>query len=166
MLILVSPNDTAVFLARIVMPFSRSRSIESRTRSATSWFSRNEPDCQSIASTSVVFPWSTCATIATLRSSSRGMRPGSATSLLLGIDRRLGRWIGRCGCVEARLLLGLLALALLPESLLPRPLGRGLWASLLRHQRLRRRLPECCRRRAAPALRTGLRAEMPDAANA
>ena len=37
------------------------------TRSATSWFSRNEPDCQSIASTSVVFPWSTCATIATLR---------------------------------------------------------------------------------------------------
>ncbi len=56
MLILVSPSDTAVFLARIVMPFSRSRSIESITRSATSWFSRNEPDCQSIASTSVVFP--------------------------------------------------------------------------------------------------------------
>ena len=39
---------TAVFLARIVMPFSRSRSIESITRSATSWFSRNEPDCHSI----------------------------------------------------------------------------------------------------------------------
>ena len=56
MLILVSPSDTAVFLARIVMPFSRSRSIESITRSAMSWFSRNEPDCQSIASTSVVFP--------------------------------------------------------------------------------------------------------------
>ena len=53
------------------MPFSRSRSIESMTRSATSWFSRNEPDCQSIASTSVVLPWSTCATIATLRMSSR-----------------------------------------------------------------------------------------------
>ena len=34
----VSPIWTAVFLARIVMPFSRSRSIESSTRSATSWF--------------------------------------------------------------------------------------------------------------------------------
>ena len=60
-----------MFLARIVIPFSRSRSIESMTRSATSWFSRNEPDCQSIASTSVVLPWSTWATIATLRRSSR-----------------------------------------------------------------------------------------------
>src|SRR3954447_5843313 len=77
MLILVSPSDTAVFLARIVMPFSRSRSIESITRSATSWFSRKEPDCQSIASTSVVFPWSTCATIATLR---RSLRRASTTS--------------------------------------------------------------------------------------
>ena len=53
------------------MPFSRSRSIESITRSATSWFARNEPDCHSIASTSVVLPWSTCATMATLRISSR-----------------------------------------------------------------------------------------------
>jgi hypothetical protein len=59
MLIFVSPCCTAVFLARIVIPFSRSRSIESMTRSATSWFSRKEPDCQSIASTSVVLPWST-----------------------------------------------------------------------------------------------------------
>ena len=64
-------HRTAVFLARIVMPFSRSRSIESITRSATSWFARNAPDCQSIASTSVVFPWSTWATMATLRMSSR-----------------------------------------------------------------------------------------------
>src|SRR3954468_10753069 len=53
------------------MPFSRSRSIESMTRSATSWFWRNAPDCQSMASTSVVLPWSTWATIATLRRSSR-----------------------------------------------------------------------------------------------
>ena len=58
------------------MPFSRSRSIESITRSATSWFARNAPDCQSIASTSVVFPWSTWATIATLRMSSRVGMPG------------------------------------------------------------------------------------------
>ena len=53
------------------MPFSRSRSIESITRSFTSWFARNAPDCQSIASTSVVLPWSTWATMATLRMSSR-----------------------------------------------------------------------------------------------
>src|SRR3954464_3079594 len=71
MLIFVSPILTAVFLARIVMPFSRSRSVESMTRSATSWFARNDPACQSIASTSVVLPWSTWATIATLRRSSR-----------------------------------------------------------------------------------------------
>src|SRR5215831_1390776 len=32
---------------------------------------RNAPDCQSIASTRVVLPWSACATIATLRRSSR-----------------------------------------------------------------------------------------------
>ena len=53
------------------MPFSRSRSMESSTRSATSWFDRNAPDCHSIASTSVVLPWSTWATIATLRTSGR-----------------------------------------------------------------------------------------------
>src|SRR5262249_2539414 len=62
---------TAVFLARIVMPFSRSRSMESMTRLLTSWPSRKAPDCQSIASTSVVLPWSTWATIATLRRSER-----------------------------------------------------------------------------------------------
>src|SRR5919106_1689084 len=53
------------------MPFSRSRSIESITRSFTSWPLRNAPDCHSIASTSVVLPWSTCATIAMLRRSER-----------------------------------------------------------------------------------------------
>src|SRR5664280_3504824 len=67
--------STAVFLARIVMPFSRSRSIESMTWVLTSWLARNAPDCHSIASTSVVFPWSTWAIIATLRRSLRmGMR--------------------------------------------------------------------------------------------
>src|SRR3954451_10140394 len=53
------------------MPFSRSRSIESMTRSPTSAPSRKAPDCQSIASTRVVLPWSTWATIATLRMSER-----------------------------------------------------------------------------------------------
>ena len=40
MLILVSLYRMAVFLARMVMPRSRSRSPESMTRSTTSWFSR------------------------------------------------------------------------------------------------------------------------------
>src|SRR5881392_2433374 len=53
------------------MPFSRSRSMESMTRSAMSAPSRKAPDCQSMASTSVVLPWSTWATIATLRRSVR-----------------------------------------------------------------------------------------------
>src|SRR4051794_33995674 len=53
------------------MPFSRSRSIESMTRSATSWLARKAPVCHNMASTSVVLPWSTWATIATLRRSLR-----------------------------------------------------------------------------------------------
>ena len=52
------------------MPFSRSRSPESITRSAMCALARNAPDCHSMASTSVVLPWSTCATMATLRRSS------------------------------------------------------------------------------------------------
>src|SRR5207253_2467425 len=58
-------------LARIVMPFSRSRSVESSTRSLTSWLARNTPDCHNMASTNVVLPWSTWATMATLRRSLR-----------------------------------------------------------------------------------------------
>src|SRR5438874_13173251 len=73
------------------MPFSRSRSIESSTRSATSWFARNEPDCQSIASTSVVLPWSTCATIATLRRSERSMTgQGTVTFVAYRLVARTG----------------------------------------------------------------------------
>ena len=58
-------------LARMVMPFSRSRSMESITRSATTWLARNDPVWRRSASTSVVLPWSTWATIATLRRSAR-----------------------------------------------------------------------------------------------
>src|SRR5207245_2365134 len=61
----------AVFLAMIVMPFSRSRSIESMMRSGTDSFWRKRPDCQSMASTRVVLPWSTWAMIAMLRIESR-----------------------------------------------------------------------------------------------
>src|SRR5215471_508022 len=57
----------AVFLARIVMPRSRSSSFESMTRSTTCSLARNVPLCLSMASTSVVFPWSTWAMMAILR---------------------------------------------------------------------------------------------------
>src|SRR5437762_9230163 len=57
----------AVFLAMIVMPFSRSRSIESMIRSGTDSFWRKSPDCHSMASTRVVLPWSTWAMIAMFR---------------------------------------------------------------------------------------------------
>ena len=71
MLMWVPLHVTAVFFAMIVMPFSRSRSIESMIRSGTDSFARNRPDCHSIASTSVVFPWSTWAMIAMFRMFSR-----------------------------------------------------------------------------------------------
>src|SRR4051794_38621134 len=55
------------------MPFSRSRSMESMTRSRTepssAWWAVNTPDSHSMASTSVVLPWSTWAMMATLRRS-------------------------------------------------------------------------------------------------
>src|SRR6266481_5960912 len=51
----------------MVMPRSRSRSFESMTRSATVSLSRNVPLWRSMASTSVVLPWSTWAMIAILR---------------------------------------------------------------------------------------------------
>src|ERR1700756_801310 len=57
----------AVFLARIVMPRSRSSSFESMTRSATASLARNVPDWRSMASTRVVLPWSTWAMMAMLR---------------------------------------------------------------------------------------------------
>src|SRR5947207_12752925 len=49
------------------MPSSHSSSIESITLSITASFSRKMPLCLSMASTSVVLPWSTCAMIAMLR---------------------------------------------------------------------------------------------------
>ena len=46
----------AVFLARMVMPRSRSNSLESITRSTKVSLARNAPLWRSMASTSVVFP--------------------------------------------------------------------------------------------------------------
>src|SRR5271169_2181697 len=57
----------AVFFARIVMPRSRSSSLESITRSTWVSLARKVPLWFSMASTSVVFPWSTCAMMAILR---------------------------------------------------------------------------------------------------
>src|ERR1051326_5249792 len=51
----------------MVMPRSRSRSLESITRSTTASFARKMPLCLSMASTSVVLPWSTWAMIAMFR---------------------------------------------------------------------------------------------------
>ena len=49
------------------MPRSRSSSFESMTRSTTCSLARKVPLCCSMASTSVVLPWSTWAMIAILR---------------------------------------------------------------------------------------------------
>src|SRR5688572_30557954 len=67
MLMWVPSYCTAQFLARMVMPRSRSRSLESMTRSAMCWWAANVPDWRSSLSTSVVFPWSTWAMMAMLR---------------------------------------------------------------------------------------------------
>jgi len=67
-LIFMPLQVTEPFLAAMVMPRSRSRSIESMSRSSTSWPSRNIPLCLNMASTSVVFPWSTWAIMATFLS--------------------------------------------------------------------------------------------------
>ena len=87
MLIFTSPYRTAVFLARIVIPFSRSRSLESITRSGTMKCASMCPDCFSIASTRVVLPWSTCAMIATFLISPREaeppLGPGMVSSLVM-----------------------------------------------------------------------------------
>ena len=77
------------------MPFSRSRSPESRTRSTTAWFARKAPVWRSIASTSVVLPWSTWATMARLR---RSLRMAVARRRRWGTGGRISRWLGRPDC--------------------------------------------------------------------
>src|SRR6266481_2706849 len=84
----------AVFLAMIVMPFSRSRSMESMTRSATCSLARKMPDCQSIASTSVVLPWSTWAMMAKFRMSGRMLGPCGMPFTLPRIEWRTGATVG------------------------------------------------------------------------
>src|SRR5680860_924505 len=57
----------AVFLERMVMPRSRSRSLLSMIRSDVISRASSVPDWRNRQSTSVVLPWSTCAIIAILR---------------------------------------------------------------------------------------------------
>ena len=54
-----------------MIPLSLSMSLESMTRSSTSWFARNTPLCFNNWSTRVVLPWSTWAMIAIFLISSR-----------------------------------------------------------------------------------------------
>src|SRR6185369_93375 len=77
----------------IVIPRSRSRSIESITRSRTCSFSRKVPDCRSIASTSVVLPWSTCAMIAMLRTLFRSVIGTGLSQCFVKHDTDRGRKI-------------------------------------------------------------------------
>ena len=74
MLICLSLYLTAVFLERIVIPRSFSRAFESRARSPISVCSSKVSDCFNISLTSVVFPWSTWAIMATFRISSRNFK--------------------------------------------------------------------------------------------
>ncbi len=95
MLIFVSPKRTAVFLARIVMPRSRS-SPASMTRSTASSWAANVPDWRRSASTSVVLPWSTWAMIAMLRMSARAcMSPGRVATTALPRARARSATHGR-----------------------------------------------------------------------
>src|SRR5687767_483065 len=90
----------------MVMPRSRSRSVLSMTRSATCWLARNAPLCRSSPSTSVVLPWSTCATIATLRRSGLAIccvfRCGDILPVWHGSPRRLTERTDSHGETETR----------------------------------------------------------------
>ena len=89
MLMRVSFQFREVTLARMVMPRSRSRSFESMARSATFWFSRKEPDCDSSRSIRVVLPWSTWAMMAILRK-------------FMGRTDFLHAWDGSCRALSMR----------------------------------------------------------------
>ena len=67
------------------MPFSRSRSPESMTRSVSSWWAPKAPVWRRSASTRVVLPWSTCATMATFLMSSRVSMGGPTIEDLAGL---------------------------------------------------------------------------------
>ena len=105
------------------MPFSRSRSPESMTRSTTAWFERKAPVWRSIASTSVVLPWSTWATMATIAEvASRRARVAAVS------DGRVGGGHGAGGLLR-------IGSGAFSHGTAPRPNGR---APRLPHDRRRR----------------------------
>src|SRR5690554_3626433 len=77
------------------MPFSRSSSFESIARSSTSACASKELVWRSIASTRVVLPWSTWATIATLRRSERVAIAIEVVSSK-NVGKKEGGWSHRC----------------------------------------------------------------------
>src|SRR4029450_13450703 len=103
-----------VTLARMVIPRSRSRSLESSARSTRRWLPLRAPDCCSSRSTKVVLPWSTWAMIATLRRfmgciknrsrASKGpLLPGNIVSAPKGaMGDRLARFLSLCGPAPLR----------------------------------------------------------------
>src|SRR5947209_7576220 len=114
MLMRVPCQRIEVTLARMVIPRSRSRSLESSARSTRRWLSRTAPDCCSSRSTKVVLPWSTWAMIATLRRfmgciknrsrASKGpLLPGNIVSAPRGAMRdQLARFLSLCGPAPLR----------------------------------------------------------------
>ena len=94
MLIFTPCQCTAVFLARIVIPRSRSSGFESMTRVWTAWFSRKTPAWRNIWSTSVVLPWSTWAMMAMLRMSMAATPPGARADVF-GIAIKVNASVAR-----------------------------------------------------------------------
>lgn len=79
---------TEAFFEKMVMPRSRSRSLESRTRSPIRSFSRKVPAWRKSVSTSVVFPWSTWAITHTFLMSCRFIGKQKSVSALTGRIKR------------------------------------------------------------------------------
>jgi len=77
-------QSTEAALARMVMPRSRSWSLESMTRSTRAACSPKVPVARRRASTNVVLPWSTWATSATLRSAGECFRWGARRGDAIG----------------------------------------------------------------------------------
>src|SRR5262249_31977482 len=75
-----------MFLDRIVMPRSRSRSFESRMQLPTSCDARNSPLWRKRQSTSVVLPWSTWEMMAIFRTSERRILVEPAVGLAEIVD--------------------------------------------------------------------------------
>src|SRR5690606_17497547 len=120
----------AVFLARMVMPRSRSWSLESITRSAPTSRRLRVPDCCRSLSTRVVLPWSTWAMMAMLRSllitnirSKRWRKRADRRATNAPTDQisscQSTEWVGDYTEVRAKIYWGSLRTILPPDSWQP-----------------------------------------------